>query len=222
MGPVDCDKQRGNVTDCEVHVVANSPIVGVISRRADGGLPVPKIAVPEGAAPIHVRAFACRPDFLNSWADMLVTVHTKSILPWRVREATRCRLAEINHCQVCQTSRVGDLSGESSTVLPEEFYKAVNNKDASALSASEILAIDFAERFALDPDSLDEELFDRLREVFTEPEIVDLGFCVARNFAFGRLTHVLGLDDACEVNTPLQILDAAAAARSARDVRASA
>ena len=47
--------------------------------------------------------------------------------------------------------------------------------------------------------SLDDGFFSRLREQFTDPEILDLGICVAEWLGFGRLTMVLDLDEACAV-----------------------
>ena len=41
--------------------------------------------------------------------------------------------------------------------------------------------------------------FARLRPLFTDQEVLDLTFYVGRFLAFGRLTHVLGLDDSCDL-----------------------
>jgi alkylhydroperoxidase family enzyme len=59
------------------------------------------------------------------------------------------------------------------------------------------VAIEYAERFALDHTSIDEELFDRLRAWFGDAEVLDLTFCAARFLGFGRMTQVLGVDGSC-------------------------
>lgn len=59
------------------------------------------------------------------------------------------------------------------------------------------MAIEYAERFALDHTSLDQDLFDRLHTWFSDPEILDLTFCAARFLGFGRMTQVLGVDVSC-------------------------
>ena len=59
------------------------------------------------------------------------------------------------------------------------------------------MAIEYAERFALDHTRIDDGLFERLRAVFDDAQILDLTVCIARHLAFGRITQVLGVDVAC-------------------------
>ncbi|MCB0997599.1 MAG: hypothetical protein KDB21_21055 [Acidimicrobiales bacterium] len=61
-------------------------------------------------------------------------------------------------------------------------------------SERERLVIEFAERFALDHESLDDDVFGRLSAHFDDAEILELAVCVARHLGFGRLTRVLDLD----------------------------
>jgi alkylhydroperoxidase family enzyme len=55
----------------------------------------------------------------------------------------------------------------------------------------------YAELFLLAHERIDDALFDDLHREFTDAEILDLTFFTARYMAFGRMTHVLGLDDSC-------------------------
>jgi alkylhydroperoxidase family enzyme len=62
------------------------------------------------------------------------------------------------------------------------------------------LAIDYAERFALDHHSIDGAFYARLGAAsFTDAEILDLTVCIGGWLALGRTLHVLGLDDACKI-----------------------
>ncbi len=67
-------------------------------------------------------------------------------------------------------------------------------------SEREKLAIEYAERFALEHLGIDDAFFSRLREHFEDAEILDLTICVADYLAFGRLTQVLKLDQECSIN----------------------
>ena len=76
--------------------------------------------------------------------------------------------------------------------LSDELYNLVNQyATTDAFTPREKLAIEYAERFAQDHTGIDEELFARLRVLFTDPEILELtvtvGFCVG----IGRAFHVL-------------------------------
>jgi len=76
--------------------------------------------------------------------------------------------------------------------LSDELYNLVNQyATTDAFTPREKLAIEYAERFAQDHTSIGDELFVRLRMLFTDPEILELtvtiGFCVG----IGRAFHVL-------------------------------
>ena len=62
------------------------------------------------------------------------------------------------------------------------------------LSPREKAAIHFAEVLAGDHNSASDALFDELRQHFTEPEIVDLGWRIVTFVGYGRLIKVMGLD----------------------------
>ncbi|HZE17821.1 MAG TPA: hypothetical protein VE197_20155, partial [Mycobacterium sp.] len=59
------------------------------------------------------------------------------------------------------------------------------------------LAIEYAERFATDHASIDDAFFARLRQLFTDEEILDLTLCVAVFLGLGRSLTVLGVDQSC-------------------------
>ncbi len=84
--------------------------------------------------------------------------------------------------------------------VTEELYAHVaEHRTHAEYSDQERVAIEYAELFALDHRSIDDAFFARLREHFTDPEILDLTICIGNWMAFGRLTMVLDLDEACEV-----------------------
>ena len=70
--------------------------------------------------------------------------------------------------------------------------------DHPQYSEQERLAVEYAERFALEHRSIDDPFFERLRAAFTDAEILDLSICIANWVAFGRVTMLLDLDEACE------------------------
>jgi alkylhydroperoxidase family enzyme len=65
--------------------------------------------------------------------------------------------------------------------------------DGGSFSPREAVAVEFAERLATDHHNIDDEFFDRLREEFTEPEILELGMMAGQYIGFGRLLMVLDL-----------------------------
>lgn len=86
--------------------------------------------------------------------------------------------------------------------LTKEFYDhIVDYRDHPGLySEREQLAIEYAERFVVDHHNIGPAFFDRLRKHYDEGEILELTLVIARHMAFGRLTKVLHLEDACMLN----------------------
>jgi alkylhydroperoxidase family enzyme len=85
--------------------------------------------------------------------------------------------------------------------VTEEMYAHVAEyREREDYSEREKLAIEYAERFALEHLAIDDALFTRLREYFADAEILDLTICVADYLAFGRLTQVLKLDQECSID----------------------
>jgi alkylhydroperoxidase family enzyme len=155
-----------------------------------------RLEMPDGDQPEIVRVWGLRPEMGDAVQRLSYAVYSQSALPARVREAARMRIAQINDCAVCRGWRIPELAEQG---VDEELYAHVADPDAGEYSAQERLAIEFAERYALDHRSLDDAFFARLREHFTDAEILDLSICVGNWLAFGRLTMVLDLGEACAV-----------------------
>ena len=155
-----------------------------------------RLEMPDGDQPEIVRVWGLRPEMGEAVQRLSYAVYSQSALPARVREAARMRIAQINDCAVCRGWRIPELAEQG---VDEGLYAHVADPDAGDYSAQERLAIEFAERYALDHRSLDDAFFARLRKHFTDAEILDLTICVGNWLAFGRLTMVLDLDEACAV-----------------------
>ena len=84
--------------------------------------------------------------------------------------------------------------------VTEDLYAHVaQHRDHPEYSDAERVAIEYAERFALDHLSIDETFFKRLRAHFSDSDVLDLTICIADFMAFGRLTQVLQLDVSCDI-----------------------
>ena len=135
-----------------------------------------RLDLPPGDGAEIERVWALCPEMGKAVQDLSIAVYANSILSPRVREAARMRVAEINDCLVCQRWRVPELADHGVT---EELYAHVSEYATHK--------------------SIDDEFFDRLRTQFTDPEILDLSICVGNWVAFGRVTMLLDLDEACGV-----------------------
>jgi alkylhydroperoxidase family enzyme len=152
-----------------------------------------RLDIPEGEGGDAVQIWSLRPEMGRAVNRLVDAAYNKSILPVRVREAARIRIAQLNECTVCLAFRADSVRASSG--VTEDFYSHIGTHGPAALSPQEQLAVEYAERFALDHLGIGDEFVDRLRESFSDPEILDLTICIAAFLGLGRMLHVLGITD---------------------------
>jgi alkylhydroperoxidase family enzyme len=117
-------------------------------------------------------------------------VYGNSQLPVREREAARWTIALINHCLVCQDTRATEAE---SNHIDDGFYAEVAAwATTEALTEREKLAAEFAQRFALDHQGMDDAFWARLRVAYTDDEVADLIMCCGMWLGLGRALAVVG------------------------------
>ncbi len=137
-------------------------------------------------------------------------IYEHSKLPLRVFEAARIATAMINGCKICmtwQSKRDVHQMGISEGVITnweapdEEFYSKLLNNNLEDLTEKELIAVKFAKGMGQDPKKLsaDEKFWVEVKNVFSDAEITDLTYCIAGWMGMGRVAHVLGLDQNCEI-----------------------
>ena len=126
-------------------------------------------------------------------STMVRTVYGSSILPAAEREAARMKIAQLNACNACATFRAPSVRADG---VGEDVYLHLDDFSTYAgYTERQRLAIDYAARFATDHDAIDDDFFARLRDAFSDAEILDLTMCVAAYLGLGRALAVLGIED---------------------------
>jgi alkylhydroperoxidase family enzyme len=158
---------------------------------------MPRLDIPDGTNDPEVRVWALRPEMGMAAGALSHAIYEQSIVPVRERELARMRIAQINGCAICMAWRKTPGAPE---VMTEADYAGVESWRAhDAFTEREQLAIDYAERFALDHHNIDDAFFARLRAAYTDAEILDLTVCIGGWIALGRTLHVLGIDESCRI-----------------------
>ena len=151
-----------------------------------------RLDIPVGEGGDAVQIWSLQPELGAAATRFVHAAYNKSILPTRVREAARMRIAQLNDCTVCLSFRADTVKAEG---LTEDFYCAVGSPEDSSLSDQERLAVEYAERFAVNHASIDDAFVQRLRESFTDPEILDLTICLSAFLGLGRTLRALGITE---------------------------
>ncbi len=139
----------------------------------------------------HIDWALLRPKMAAGMGKLSEAVYGNSQLSVREREAARWTIALINDCAVCRDTRARDGAEAGAG---EPFYTEVSDwRAATELSARERLAAEFAERFAIDHLGMDDELWGRLHEAYSDEELADLTICCGTFLGMGRTLAVVGV-----------------------------
>jgi AhpD family alkylhydroperoxidase len=158
-----------------------------------------RLDIPDGPGGDAAMVWTLRPEMAGMVDRMITTAYQRSMLPAAEREVARMRIAQLNACGACATFRAPSVVAAG---VDEEQYEHLD-EDATwpGYTDRQRLAIEYAERFALDHRAIDDELFTRLRAAFTDAEILDLTLCIAVFLGLGRTLEVLQITD----NIPLDL-----------------
>ncbi|MBA2283751.1 MAG: carboxymuconolactone decarboxylase family protein [Actinomycetota bacterium] len=166
---------------------------------------MPRISVPADRDPLRYLWTEHARTLTPSAGAFTNAVYEKSTLPLREFEAARVQIARINDCDLCLGWRSArDVKARQDDPDPpgEDFYDNVGANPAwDGFSARERLAMEFAERFAVDHTNIDDDLWAHLHAAFTDSELVEFGLCIGAWIAFGRLNRVFDVDGGCRVPT---------------------
>jgi AhpD family alkylhydroperoxidase len=132
-----------------------------------------------------MRMFAHRPELAKGVVALFAALKQDRSLPERLIELVRLRVAFHNQCRSCMAIRYRDAVDDGVT---EDLVCSLEQPaQAEDLTAAEKTALRYADRFANDHLSIDERVYDELREHFDEGQLVELGTRVALYVGLGRL-----------------------------------
>ena len=158
---------------------------------------MPRIDLPDGKSDPEVRMWKLRPEMGMGAGALSHAIYEQSIVPVRERELARTRIAQINGCAICLTWR--KTTGAADVMTEADYAHVGEWSTYVGYSDRERLAVEYAEKFALAHDELDDDFYARLRAAYTDAEVLDLTVCIGGWLALGRTLHVLGLDDTCRI-----------------------
>lgn len=132
-----------------------------------------------------MRIFAHRPEEAKALAGLGAALRRHRLLPDRLVELVRLRVAFFNQCRSCMAVR---YSAAIEDGLTEDLVCSLERpEEADDLTDAERAAVRYGELFATNHLAIDDSVYDDLRRYFSEEQIVELGMQVAFFVGFGRL-----------------------------------
>jgi len=68
------------------------------------------------------------------------------------------------------------------------------DEETNTYTERERVALEYADKLALDHHSIDDAFFDRLHQHFSDEQVIELGMMIGQFIGFGRLLAVLDLE----------------------------
>jgi AhpD family alkylhydroperoxidase len=133
-----------------------------------------------------------RPLLLGYSAVALAHERFSRRVPSRLKELAMLRAAQLVGCEWCLDfgSRLAADGG-----VPEEHLRALSVwREADCFDAADRLALEYAEAMTRTPVEVSDELFERLRERFDEPQLVELTMSIALENLYSRFNWAFGIE----------------------------
>jgi AhpD family alkylhydroperoxidase len=146
------------------------------------------------------RALAQRPEIFVAYLPYLRSIAGPGVLDQRLKELVQVRTVVLNRCLYSTSHRVRSARAAG---VPEDDIVAAARGEVAGFEDRERLALELAEVLTLRPADVgyDEErqlappeLLARLREAFSEPELVELVAAIALWNALARFHRVMGFE----------------------------
>jgi AhpD family alkylhydroperoxidase len=153
-----------------------------------------RIELPAGDDELY-GVYSMNPGLSAAAAGYSAAVYASDAVPVRVRELMRLRIAQINHCQICLDTRVAELAEHGLT--DDDCTHVGEWATWPGYSDAERLAIEYADRYALDHLALDDQWFERAREHFTDSQLQAMALMIGSWIALGRMQAVFDVSVSC-------------------------
>src|SRR5262245_21912958 len=131
------------------------------------------------------------PIFKHMWS-MLVDLADEAVLPKRYLELGLVTVSLLNKSDYCVSHHAPKLAIQGVSEAGAE--RLLDHKDHPELDAVDKLVVEYAVAVTNNWNKTRDEIFDRLRLHFSEPQIVELTWRIALCGAFNRFNDILQLD----------------------------
>jgi uncharacterized peroxidase-related enzyme len=144
----------------------------------------------------QVAVFAHVPAALRHLMAMLMELRAAATLPKRYLELAIVAVSKLNDCDYCVAHHKPFLAVEG--ISPDGADHVLNYADHLELDALDRLVVEYTIAAWNDPHRLRDGLFDRLRQHFSEAQIVELTLRVTLCGFFNKFNDALQIEEESE------------------------
>ena len=133
-----------------------------------------------------IRAHA--PGVMRSFTKTRAWIYHDGVLEFELKELLRAYIALAGDCTYCGGQGIAKGIRDERSQLDELF----NYERSETYSQREKAALRYADAIMWNPELADEIMWKELHELFTEPELVELGYWIGFTFGGQRWLKTLG------------------------------
>ncbi len=142
----------------------------------------------------QVKVFAHRPPALKHIQGLLLELADEAVLPKRYLEIALVVVSKLNECTYCVAHHTPRLVEQG---LAPESVANILEDEVPGFDEVDMLVRDYARQVTETPQYMRDEIFDRLKQHFSEEQIVELTLRTALCGFFNRFNDALqiGMED---------------------------
>ncbi len=172
-------KQRISYVDPDS--VEDPDMLAELERCRDRGTPRPESQAIRAHVPAAFWSFA------KTWQ----TVFHEGVCNHTIKELCRVYISHSVKCEFCGNQR--SIQSAEKGLIEDDYFELLNFETAERYSGKQKAALRYTEAIVWDLKCSD-ELWDKLYDFFSEPEIVELGYFVAITMGQQRWLRTLNID----------------------------
>ena len=134
-----------------------------------------------------LQAMALRPELLEAFSHFGKCLYPGGLLERSLKERVILKASLLNNCQFCSASHISLMQGLGISARPVEELES----ELNSLSRREQIAVLYTEQVTLDSNNVADSMFEELRRLFTEAEIVELTFLIGFINMLNRFNNAL-------------------------------
>ncbi|MGH8871365.1 MAG: carboxymuconolactone decarboxylase family protein [Acidimicrobiia bacterium] len=131
---------------------------------------------------------AHQPGVMRSFTETRAWIFHDGVLEFELKELLRAYIALSGDCAYCANQGTAREIGSDESALDE----LLRYETSDSYTARQKLALRYADAIMWDPSQADDDMWRDLKEEFSEPELVELGYWIGFTFGGQRWLKTLG------------------------------
>ncbi|AHD03224.1 carboxymuconolactone decarboxylase family protein [Leisingera methylohalidivorans] len=141
-----------------------------------------------------LKVFGHHPEYGHVFTDTLLTILKDGVLPWKIKELLILKTTFENDCTYClvQHERLAGKLGISASKIAD--LQGMKYETSEHFTDAERALLDFCRQLAQDSSAVSVDTWARIRQHWSDPEIVDAAYVTTFYVGVSKFISTLGIE----------------------------